>query len=1279
MKSIKIIILTSLFLLVKGFSYSQVKEIEVLVGWDNKLGICEGCFILNETKELLSSETIALGFRGSKEFSYEILNIEYENTIYQQLFNQYEIPSEPRLEFTFTKSRNNHFIVAVVSPLVFQNGLIKKVKNVKLRISLEASTDNNDREHVYSNNSVLNSGTWFKLGVDKTGVFKIDKTLLESMGVNVSTLNPNHINIYGNHISELPTNNNTSRPDDLMKNAITIVGENDGVFNDDDYIIFYATGPDQELERINSGFQRSLNDFDSLNYYFVSINSNEPPKRLSVQNESVTSSNLTSNDFNEITFYENDLVNLLKSGDLWLGEEFDVIKDQTFTLSTPDFVTGSSAKIKTTVARYSLSGSTTFSVNINNSNIDIINGSNTLGSYTKAVHNYSEKDFSINSVSTPVNLVLTNSNPSSKGWLDNIQINYRRKNSNATNQIRIRDWNSVGVGNVTNFVVSNTLSGTSIWDVTDPFNSLSQSITNSGTTKSFKIETDTLKSFVVFSNSQLFTPVFVKEVNNQNLHGLDQIDYLIIKHDIFTEQAERLANLHRGRGLKVHVLDVQDVYNEFSGGRTDPVAIRWVAKMFYDRSINNSSLLLKSMLLFGDGSYDAFNRLKDNDLTNFLPTYKSKASNVNDKAITLVTSYTSDDFFGILDDLESMDKSDLIDVSIGRFPVNSVEEARGVVDKIEHYMKFGSSLYSSSDGVVCDENGYSSSLGDWRGRTLLVADDENSGQFVIDCEKLSDSVDTKFPEMNVGKVYIDAYQQESTSSGQRYPEVENALNQIINTGTLVANYVGHGGEEGLSAEVIVSIPMIKAWTNINKLPLFISATCEFSRFDDPALVSAGEVMFVMPTGGAIGLLTTTRLVYINVNTDIVTNLYSNLFKIENGKALTMGEIIRRTKNLTAGDENMRNFTLLGDPALELGRPLPSILAEKINGIPINGSVDTIKALSKIEIEARVVDNNGNLISDFNGLAYPTVYDKELDRKTLGQDSKSPILSYKDRSSVLYKGKSTVKNGKFKFSFVVPKDINYSYGNGKLSFYAENGTSQKIGHDNSIIIGGVNPDGLSDVVGPEIELYMNDFNFVSGGITDENPTFIAKLIDENGINTTGNGIGHDIILIIDNQTSTPYILNNYYEADLDTYQSGEVRFKLIDLEPGIHTAKFKAWDVNNNSSEVVIEFEVKQKDELAISHLLNYPNPFTTYTEFFFEHNQVCNQLETKIEIFTVTGKLVKSIIQTVNSSGFRTDGIAWDGRDEYGDKLARGVYVYRLSIETNSGEKSEKIEKLVIL
>jgi hypothetical protein len=427
-------------------------------------------------------------------------------------------------------------------------------------------------------------------------------------------------------------------------------------------------------------------------------------------------------------------------------------------------------------------------------------------------------------------------------------------------------------------------------------------------------------------------------------------------------------------------------------------------------------------------------------------------------------------------------------------------------------------------------------------------------------------------------------------------------------------------------------------------------------------------------------MTTTRSVYFGVNSITGQKFYENVYSRDaNHKSLAFGEILRLTKNAVGSSDNKRSFTLIGDPALRIALPEYRIVTDSINSLSPLIEMDTIRALSKVTIKGHLEDFSSNILTNFNGVVSPTVFDKPKELSTLGQDSDSPIIKFDLQKNALYKGKSTVKNGFFEFTYIVPKDINYSYGKGKVSYYADNGVIDASGLDTNLIIGGVDSVGIQDNTGPEIEMYLNNKNFANSGITDESPVLLIKLFDENGINAVGNGVGHDALIVLDDNSAKPIVLNEYYSADLDTYQSGSIQYNFSKLEKGRHTINFKVWDVNNNSSESRIEFFVQEKMDLALDHVLNYPNPFTTKTEFFFEHNQVCSELETQIQIFTVSGKLVRTINQSVLTNGFRSAGIPWDGLDEYGDQLAKGVYVYRLIVKSLDGKKAEKTEKLVIL
>jgi hypothetical protein len=435
-----------------------------------------------------------------------------------------------------------------------------------------------------------------------------------------------------------------------------------------------------------------------------------------------------------------------------------------------------------------------------------------------------------------------------------------------------------------------------------------------------------------------------------------------------------------------------------------------------------------------------------------------------------------------------------------------------------------------------------------------------------------------------------------------------------------------------------------------------------------------------PIGGAIAMMTTTRPIYISVNSIIGEKFFNNVFERDaQNKPRRFGDIIRTVKNSSGSTQNKRCFMLIGDPALRIALPEMKVLIDSINGFSPTIYEDTINALSKMRVKGHIEAFTGGVLNSFNGELSPTIYDKEKVKKTLGQNSDSPIIEFKTQDAIIYKGKVSVVNGYFDFSFVVPKDIDYDFGKGKLSMYATNFTIDAAGQDKRFTIGGIDPVGISDDKGPDIELYMNDYTFVNDGLTDANPLLIAKLFDENGINTVGNGIGHDITVILDGNTAQQKVLNQYYSANLDSYQAGEVRYNFNNLAAGKHTLTFKAWDVNNNSSSATLDFTVKAAEQVALSHVLNYPNPFTTNTSFYFEHNQVAEELDVMIQIFTVSGKLVKTIQSVVKTTGFRSEGIAWDGLDDFGDQLAKGVYIYALKIRTSAGETAEKIEKLVLL
>ena len=546
---------------------------------------------------------------------------------------------------------------------------------------------------------------------------------------------------------------------------------------------------------------------------------------------------------------------------------------------------------------------------------------------------------------------------------------------------------------------------------------------------------------------------------------------------------------------------------------------------------------------------------------------------------------------------------------------------------------------------------------------------------------MRDDIKVNKPIFNITKIYLDAYVQENSSGGERYPEVKTAITNAIENGTLVFDYFGHGGEDGFASEKILDKPQIQKFNNPKTLPLLITVTCDFSRFDNPNRTTAGELIFWNPNGGAASMVTTTREVFIGTGQKFNEQFIRVLLEFDD-EDLTIAESLKETKNQFSTSEQKFFIYYFGDPAMKLSIPKPNVIITKMNGKGVSQALDTLKALSKVSFEGIVADKDNTILKDFNGSLSTTVFDKSINKTTLDNDGFGVVMPFDIQDSKLFKGNSTVTDGVFKFDFIVPKDIKVAYGKGKLSFYAQNKSNDidKAGYNADIIVGGIDENAPEDTQGPEIKLYMNDESFIDGGNTNMSPNLIVSLSDISGINTSITAVDHDIVAVLDGDTTNPIILNNFYQTANDDFTNGKVNYKLRDLTVGPHTIKIKAWDTYNNSSQTTLNFEVISDGLLQLENVLNYPNPFINYTEFWFNHNKPNELLEVQVQVFTVSGKLVKTIHQNVISTETLCRSISWNGLDDFGNKIGKGVYVYKLRVTaTDSNLVSEKYEKLVIL
>ena len=1108
-------------------------------------------------------------------------------------------------------------------------------------------------------NSVLSEGNWFKFSVDTTGVFKIDKSLLQEIGISTNNLNPKKIHIYGNGGELLPESNGAFRYDDLQENALFVEGEEDNSFDANDYILFYAKGPHSwSVNTTSQEVTHKQNIYSDKAYYFITVN-NEDGKRIqnAVPISGTPVTEITT--FNDYIFYENETSNLFATGRRWLGEEFSLENQQTFEIPFPNAVQNESLKIR--VRAVGVSGLTSsMKVNVNSQELFSLNFlAISSDSNNMASDRIGSENFSTTSSTVSVLLDYDNGgNPSARAYLDFIEISGKKQLISDGLQFSFRNFSAANTSGIVEYQLQNSQNIYQIWEVTDHTNvTMIANESSSSTNFSFKAVGGDLKEYIVVSKNDYYIPETVSNasIENQNLHAIKDINYLLITTSEFLEQAQRIANYHiENSELTAKVVLLDEIYNEFSSGSKDITGIRDFIRHIYN---TNSSDLnkLKFVCFFGDASYDYKDRIASNN--NVVPVYLASES------FNLASSYVTDDFFAMLEENEgTMSSNHSMDVATGRIPVSTQQQASEVVDKI-----------------LRDYN--LDSYGDWRNTITLVADDidkDVDSTIQSGVEIIADDIKENKPVFNVNKIYADSYVQQNSSGGERYPSVKGSITSAIETGTLVFDYFGHGGENGFAQERFLDVPQIKGFVNENTLPLFITVTCSFSRFDNPQRTSAGEFTLWNTRGGAASMITTTREVFISVGQAFNKKLIASLLQFDN-EELSISESLVKTKN-NFSDRQKFFIYYFGDPVKKLAIPKPNVKITKMNGIEITQSLDTLKALSKVRFEGVVTDYLDNTLSDFNGNLSTTVFDKPIDKVTLDNDGFGIVNTFDSQESKLFRGLASIENGNFNFEFIVPRDVRVAYGNGKLSFYVSNNELDKAGFNNAIIVGGINENAPEDTLGPEIQLFMNDESFLDGANTNASPNLIAKLSDLSGINTSLTAVDHDIVGILDGDESNPIIMNDFYQTELDDFTKGKVIYRLRDLSVGPHTLKLKAWDTYNNSSETILNFVVVSDASITLDNVLNYPNPFVNYTEFWFNHNKPNEPLEVQVQIFTVSGKLIKTINQQVQTNGNLVRNIVWNGLDDFGNKLGKGVYIYKLKVtSTISNISSEKYEKLVIL
>ena len=1117
-----------------------------------------------------------------------------------------------------------------------------------------------------STNSVLSSGDWYKIKLGNDGLYKIDANFLSDIGVNVSEINPRNIQIYGNGGSMLPEHNALFRYHDLVENPIRVVGEEDGSFDQNDFIVFYGESPHRWVLNSEHHFEHVQNIYDNHNYYFLHIGDSSGKRVAISQVEEYE--NLEVNFYTDRQFHEWENQNLKNTGRQWFGEYFNFNEQYTFNFNFSNRIKTEPIRIN---ARAVARSSSPTSIDIDHNGSEVLSvpiGTQISSSiYVDEGESFNEFTSLDNSISIGVSYN-KNGNSSAFAYLDYVEMQAKCELKYNGGQLVFSEPSTVGSEAVTKFNITSNTTSFVVWDVSDPATISEMEVDEN---LSFNAATDILKTFVIqdLNPASYLTPIFDSKIQNQNLHGHAPADLIIVTAPEFIDAAELLASFHAEQdGMTVNVATTDQIYNEFSSGKQDLIAIRSYIRWLYDQADMEEDLP-DNLLLFGDASFDykgigeANNRYTDQ---NFVPTFQSEYS------FKLGPSYCTDDFLTYLDFSEGAQEtmsSDGMDIGVGRMVVQSLAEAEAVVNKIVNYKSVNS-------------------FGDWRTNICFVADDidDDSWEFRLqeNIDAIAEDIDSNYHNYNINKIYLDAYQQVSSSGGQRYPDARQAIVDNVNKGALIMHYYGHGGEVGWAEERVLELIDINSWENLNNMPVFVTATCEFSRYDDAQRVSAGEQVLLNPEGAGVALFTTTRTITENDAKNLSRSFYKYALPENAGRVLTFGQLMRNLKNdLNSSGISATNklkFTLLGDPALKLPIPQLNVVVSEILNPNTNEQIDTLYALSKVKVKGAVLSEDGYIMDSFNGLLKPKVYDKSFKLQTLNNDFEYlEPFNFDLQQSVLYSGNVTVENGLFEFEFVVPQDIAYTDGFGKFSFYAYNEEQDAIGAYVDIVIGGFDENSEVDNTGPVIDLYMNNTDFRYGGITDANPSLYAEISDDSGINTTGNGIGHDLVATLDDDSQSSVVLNNYYESDMDSYQSGVVSYPYANLDEGVHQLKIKVWDVHNNSSEAFTEFVVIADEGLVLENLMNYPNPFSDFTRIHFEHNRPDDQLDVRLEIYDMNGKRIKSVSRSISSGSYASSDFTWDGRSDKGAALNSGIYICKVFISSDELKTESAISSQMIL
>lgn len=1136
--------------------------------------------------------------------------------------------------------------------------------------------------------SVLSSGPSLKIGVTEDGIYRIRYEDLEGQGLLDQAGSSSRIALYGKKAGMLPFFNTPGITRDLVPIPIQMQDGGDGMFGPGDYFLFAGQSPHVWTYDQENGFLHQTNYYSDTCFYFVSVNSPNAPRIGNLDSPSATDIRLSTS--MEHVHHETEQSNLCAGSINWLGETFSSSgQSRTVTLSTPDPAAGEDALFFIQTAAQTNSGAASFSIQVAGESILLTHQvtANSNGPTTCSDFQSSTRTIRLSGSQTQVTCQYEKNTAASNGYIDQISIVYPRTMSVSSQPLFFRNPESIGKAATYAIQSGNDFQ---VWDITDISDIRQAALSRDGSQWTFSAQADSsLHEYVAFTASSVRSPFIKGVIPAQNLHGAINADYVIVTHPAFASYAEELAGMHRERnGYNVLVASTEEVYNEFSSGAKDPSAIRLFMKNLWDHS--DTSRRPRYLLLFGAASYDYKNKL--GSLSDFVPTFESYSNGHEGGGDPI------EDNFGYLGDNEGFspqnrNRTGDLDIAVGRLPVRTAEDAAAVTEKAD--------IYSSPEYISNpNDPNMAGNFGDWRNEISFVTDD--GFEQVMEDEILAGNWPAELiPASHINKLYSDAYERTISTTSTRVIGLEEDLKNAIEKGNFFVGYFGHSGWDAWSDERILSIDAINQLEESYAYPIMIASSCTFGYFDQTNRPSGAELLVNRPHAGSIAIVATSRTAYRNEIEDFHKKFIMHAAQKEDGRIPTIGDAYLYAKRNNT-DANGHRYVLLGDPGLKTAVPEYDVRTIQVNGkltdfgtglarkdslgiLDETPGLDTLKALSTISLEGCITDEEGNIVEDFNGMIVTKVYDKAVTETTMGQyDSHdrhyNEAVPYSVQNSILFQGYSEVEGGRFTVNFIVPKDIQYNYGTGRILYYAYSETTDAHGSFSDIIVGGFNSEAVLDTNPPIVDLYINRDNYIQGTV-GESPYLYAEISDNFGINTTGSGIGHNMTLVIDEDFDNPVIVNNLFRYNPGSFNEGSLSYPL-NLERGEHTAQLKVWNINNISTTASITFNIGSSQDPAIFDIRAYPNPVRDdYVDIYFNHNGYGGGIEEcEVNIFNLQGLRIASFDYPVDdASGYSIGPIRWDMSRTNGGRVQSGMYIAHIRAHHIGGAISHKTVKIIVV